>query len=175
MKLPIICESLSHAFEQNGLRGTGSTFGETKNTYKASVRYMKQEISGRPSVNGSVWTLSGSWVRQVTSCFGHANEPSGSIKCGEHIDWDKHSFRILLSLNGSFLPTFRDNASDPWRLDWQFVPKCLLETTILRLVKSQRAQISCIPWRKSEVTLILDWLRKCEFLKVFAERNQLLS
>jgi hypothetical protein len=48
MKLPISCEALSHTFKQYGMRGTSSRFRETKNTYKALVRYMKQDISGRP-------------------------------------------------------------------------------------------------------------------------------
>jgi uncharacterized protein YukE len=59
MKLPKSCEALSYTSKQNGMRGTSSTFRKTKNTYKALVRYMKQEISGRPRRKwegvGSMW------------------------------------------------------------------------------------------------------------------------
>jgi len=65
MKLPIRSEALRYTFNQNGMRGTSSTFRETKNTYKALVRYMTQEISGRPSGNWRVWTLI--WFRIETS------------------------------------------------------------------------------------------------------------
>jgi hypothetical protein len=65
MKLPISCEVLIHTFEQNGLRGANITFREMKNTNKVLVRYMKQEISGRPRRK---WEgVDSIWLRSETS------------------------------------------------------------------------------------------------------------